>query len=315
MKFLNIIMVVCTSCLLLVGGCKSKKDKEDTLHKKRPASPAIKSVKTYLSVSDSAHLKPKETLTQADDYNDKGFKIKHTQYVGDSGAVEYVTTTEVDKNGNAIKTHTIYTAGHVENTETNQYDKDNHKIKTDFTTGDGNYGTHEYKFDKNGKIVQWDWYEKGRLVAKKITLITYDKDDHIVENIDEDIRNGHDTVIEGHETYTYDSATGLQTGSFILYGAAKNIPLEIIEDQYDSLHNKILEIHYERDSMGKLKPNTRVMNVFNEFGEITQSSTFKDGQVQSVTDNVYDNYGHLIEATTKEGGISRKIRYVYEFWK
>lgn len=92
-----------------------------------------------------------------------------------------------------------------------------------------------------------------------------------------------------------------------------DVPLEIVESQYDTAGNKILEIHYERDSIGKLKPNTRIINVFNEYGEIKQSVVFKDNKEQSTTDNTYDQYGHLIESKVKDASGVKKTRTVYEF--
>lgn len=302
-------------CCLSIWSCKNKptaKEDFDKYHKKRPLSPTIKSIKTYASTADSTHIKPAESLAQAEEYDSKGQKIKLTHYIGDSGAIDYITTYQYDDKGNAIQTHSVFPFDHSESTEKNTYDNKNHVIKTEWTKSDGNYGTHEYKFDSHGAMIQWDSYEKGHFMVTRLYPMIYDKDDHLIESFAKETHGSKDTMVQGHEKYSYDSVNNLEAAKMVLYGDAV---LEIVESQYDTSRNKILEIYYERDTSGKLKRNTRIMNVYNEYGEITSSTTFKDGKVQSVTENKYDNYGHLIESSITEGGAIKKTRNVYEFYK
>jgi YD repeat-containing protein len=314
---MNIIFKILSAFLLLgllITGCKQKRDykaEAEKLHKKRPASPPIKSIKTYNFQSDSLNRNSKEELAQVEDYNAKGLKTKVTHYT-DSNQVDYITDYSYDDRGNAIKTHSVFPLAKYESTEVNTYDKDKHLVKTEWSRTDGSAGVHEYKYDKQGKMERWDWFEKGQFVISRLYPFIYDDEGRPVESFYKETKNNRDTAVQGHEKYTYDSITGLESGKFVLYG---DIPLEIVENQYDKNRNKILEIHYERDSTGKLSPNTRVMNVFNEYGEVTESNVYKDKKLQSTVDNTYDDYGHLIEAVTKEGNTSKIVRYQYEFYK
>jgi hypothetical protein len=313
---MRVILKLVPSLLVLIlvfGSCSHRRDykaEAEKLHKKRPASPNIKSLKTYILETDSTNPNAKERLTQVEEYNPKNQKIKLTHY-NDSGKVDYITDYAYDDQGNIIKQHTVYPIEKYESTDINTYDKDKHLLKTEWTRTDGGSGRHEYKYDKEGKMDQWDWYEKGHFVISRLYPFIYDKEGRPVESFYKETSNNKDTSVQGHEKYVYDSATGLESGKFVMYG---DVPIEIVESQYDKNRNKILEIYYLADSTGKLAPSTRVMNIFNEYGEITESATYKGKRLFSTTTNTYDQYGHLIETVTKEGDVTRKVRYVYEFY-
>src|ERR1039458_3319633 len=141
----NLILLIAGS--LMLSGCGHKKINKfdfDKFHKKRPASPLIKSIKTYQATADSAHPKASEILTEEVEYNDKGWKAKETYYSQDSGKIDYFTGTNYDDNGNAIETHTEYPSTHYESTEKNTYDNDKHVITTDWTRTDGNGRSEEH---------------------------------------------------------------------------------------------------------------------------------------------------------------------------
>jgi len=300
---------------LVISGCKHKRGSGfdfDKYHKKHAVSPVIKSLKTYITTTDSAHPNAPEILTSSVDFNAKGLKTKETHYTEDSGKIEYSTETKYDDNRNAIETHSVYPASKYESTEKNTYDKDKHLISTDWSRTDGTSGKHEYKYDSHGKMIKWDWFEKGKFVISRLYFYAYDKNDRPVECICKETKNNRDTTTDCHEKYAYDSVTGLQSGKIVMI--ENNVPLEIVEDQYDSTGNKIIEIHYERDSVGKLKPDMRTINIFNEFGDITQSVVYKGTAQQSTTDNKYDKYGHLIESITKDATGIHKTRNLYEYY-
>ncbi len=303
------------SLSLILSGCKHKDASGFDFykyHKKHPESPVVKSLKTYNTNSDSAHPNAKEILTSSVEFNSKGLKIKETHYTEDSGKIDYSTITKYDDNGNAIETHSVYPASNYETTEKNTYDKDTHLLATDWSRTDGTSGRHEYKYDSHGKMIKWDWFEKGKFVISRLYYYNYDKEDRPIECVCKETKNNKDTTSDCHETYAYDSVTGLQSGKIVMI--ENDVPLEIIEDQYDSTGNKIIEIHYERDSVGKLKPDTRTINIFNEFGDVTQSVVYKGTTQQSAMDNKYDNYGHLIESVTRDATGTKKTRNDYQFY-
>src|ERR1017187_30802 len=289
---------------IILSGCGYKKTGKfdfDKYHKKRPASPAVKSIKTYQTLTDSAHPNSAEMLLSEVEYSVRGLKWKETYYIPDSGKIDYFTVTNYDNNGNAIETHTEYPSTHYESTEKNSYDNDKHVLTTDWTRTDGNgqsSGRHDYKYDSHGKMIKWDVFEKGKFVTCRIYEYIYDDQGRPVESFCKETKNNKDTSVDCHEKYAYDSITGRESGKIVLI--ENEVPLEIIESQYDTAGNKILEIQYERDSIGKLKPDTRIINVFNEYGEGRQSVTFKDNKEQSTSDNTYDDYGHLIETRVKD---------------
>ncbi len=300
---------------LVLAGCKHKEGSHFDFykyHKKHPESPVVKSLKTYVTNSDTAYPKASEILSSSNEFNAKGWKTKETHYTEDSGKMEYTTATKYDDNGNAIETHSVYPASNYESTEKNTYDKDKHLLSTDWTRTDGTSGRHEYKYDDHGKMIRWDWFEKGKFVVSRLYYYVYDKEDRPIECVCKETKNNKDTTTDCHETYAYDSVTGLQSGKIVLI--ENNVPLEIVESQYDSTGNKIIEIHYERDSVGKLIPDTRTINIFNEYGDVTQSVVYKGTTQQSTTENKYDQYGHLIESITKDATGIHKIRNVYEYY-
>lgn|GEM_PF-4856285 len=308
----SILVIICS---LVFFGCKTKSGSHfdfDKYHKKHTPSPTIKSLNTYVTSTDSANPNAKEILTVATEFNSKGLKTKETHYTEDSGKVEYTTETKYDDNGNAIETHSVYPISNYESTEKNTYDKDKHLIATDWSRTDGTSGRHEYKYDSHGKMVRWDWFEKGKFVISRLYYYNYDKEGRPIESICKETKNNKDTTTDCHETYAYDSVTGLESGKIVLI--ENDVPLEIVESQYDSTGNKIMEIRYERDSTGKLVPDTRTLNIFNPFGDITQSTSYKGNKQQSITDNTYDQYGHLIESVTKTDSGTKKTRNVYTFY-
>jgi len=303
-------------CALVFFGCKNKSGSHfdfDKYHKKHEKSPTVKLFKTYVTNTDSANPNAKEILTVATEYNSKGLKTKETHYTEDSGKIEYTTETKYDDNGNAIETHSVYPISNYESTEKNTYDKDKHLLSTDWSRTDGTSGRHEYKYDSHNKMVRWDWFEKGKFVISRLYYYNYDKEDRPIECICKETKNNKDTQTDCHEKYAYDSITGLESGKIVLI--ENEVPLEIVESQYDSSGDKIMEIHYDRDSVGKLLPDARTINIFNEFGDIKQSVVFKGDKQQSTSDNTYDQYGHLIESVTRTDTGTQRTRNVYEFYK
>jgi hypothetical protein len=308
-RTIGVLLLFCTIAL----SCKHKsaeKDDFDKYHKKRPVSPVVKSIKSYVCITDSANPKCREGANTTEEYDAKGQKTKLTQYIGDSGKVQYITTYKYDGKGNAIETHTETPSDNSWSTEKNTFDDDKHIVKTEWGRSDGGTGTHEYKFDALGHMSRWDWNEKGQVVTRLYPM-TYDKNDHIIESYAKKIQTTKDTIIEGHEKYTYDSATGKESGKVVFLN---DIPLEVLETHYDSAHNKIMEIDRERDTTGRMEART-ILYFYNEYGEVTRTQVFKYGKVQSASQNTYDNYGHLTESITTEGGSVKKTRYVYEFYK
>ena len=312
MKSLSLFVL----CALFFFSCKNKSGSHfdfDKYHKKHEKSPTVKSLKTYNTTTDSANPNPKEIMIAATEYNSKGLKIKETHYTEDSGKVEYTTETKYDDNDNAIETHSVFPIANYESTEKNTYDKDKHLLYTDWSRTDGLSGKHEYKYDSHDKMIQWDWFEKGKFVISRLYYYNYNKDGKPVECICKETKNNKDTSTDCHEKYAYDSITGLESGKIVLI--ENEVPLEIVESQYDSAGDKIMEIHYGRDSVGKLMPDARTINIFNEFGDIKQSVVFKGTKQESITDNTYDQYGHLIESITKTDRGIKRMRNVYEFYK
>ena len=301
---------------LVFFGCKNKSGSHfdfDKYHKKHDKSPVIKSLKTYATTTDSTNPNPKEILNVSTEFNSKGLKTKETHYTEDSGKVEYTTETKYGDNDNAIETHSVFSIANYESTEKNTYDKDKHLLFTDWSRTDGLTGRHEYKYDSHDKMIRWDWFEKGKFIISRLYYYNYNKDGKPIECICKETKNNKDTSTDCHEKYAYDSITGLESGKIVLI--ENEVPLEIVESQYDSAGDKIIEIHYDRDSVGKLMPDGRTINIFNEFGDIKQSVVFKGAKQQSTTDNTYDQYGHLIESVTKTEMGTKRTRNVYEFYK
>jgi hypothetical protein len=312
----NFLKILAVLMLLMVSStaCRHKRDykaEAEKLHKKHPASPLLKSLKTYSSITDSAHPNPVEMLVQDEAYDNKGRRIKLIHYT-DSGKIEFTTNYTYDDKGNIIQTHNIFPGDSSETTQKNTYDKDNHLVKTDWTSSKGSYGKNEFQYDKYGKMERMDAYEKGKFVITRLYPFVYDEDGRPLEGFDKETSNNKDTSVQGHRKYTYDSLTGFESGEFVMYG---DVPIEIVESHYDKNRDKIMEIHYQSDSTGQLSPHTRIMNVFNEFGEITETQVYKDKMLESTTTNTYDTYGHLVATETREGDSIKKTRYEYTYQK
>lgn len=313
MKRLYFLILISTLGAMLPA-CKNHKkpaEEVDTWHKKRPKSPPVKTVKTYeLTYTDSTGLAtPKaDTLVQLEEYDRNNHKTHMVHYTEPAYEIFYTS----DANGNYTYTKTVY-PDKSEATETRTYDKDNHPLTTDWKNADS-YGKHVYTYDEYGNMVKWDWYEKGQFVVSRIYSNIYDANGHTIENFYKETRNNKDTSLMSHEAYDYDSATGKQLHKLVYFN---NSPLAMEEYFYNKNRDRILEVHYELDSngQGKLVAAERVMNTYNEYGELTQSKLFRYNQLQYTTDNTYDQYGHLILSKQhfSNGSIVR-TRYEYQYY-
>src|SRR5665213_2075416 len=111
MKLSFKVLLLIISGAVILSGCGHKKAAKfdfDKYHKKRFASPGIKSIKTLVTNTDSAHPKASEILTEEVAYNDKGWKTKETYYSADSGKIEFTSSYTYDDKGNVTKTDLDY---------------------------------------------------------------------------------------------------------------------------------------------------------------------------------------------------------------
>jgi hypothetical protein len=306
--------------LILIGmlgavlpACKHHKkttEEVDTWHKKRPKAPPVKTVKTYEtffadSVQQGGQIK--DTLVQVEEFDKNDHKTHMVHYTEPRYEIFYTS----DANGNYTFTRTVY-PDKSEATETRTYDKDNHPLTVEWKNTESN-GKHVYTYDEYGNMSRWDWYEKGQFVVSRLYPNIYDDNGHILESFYKETRNNRDTSLMSHEAYDYDSVTGKQTHKVVYMN---NSPLAMEEYFYNKSRDRIMEVHYELDTNGegKLVAAERVMNTYNEYGELTQTKLFRFNQLQYTTDNTYDQYGHLILSEQHfANGTTVRTRYEYTY--
>lgn len=308
-----IVIVLLGAALPACKHHKKPAEEADTWHKKRPKSPPVKTVKTYSAVymKDSLTGKPQgatDTLVQVEEFDKNNHKVHMTHYAQPAYEIFYTS----DANGNYTYTRTVY-PDKSEATETRTYDKENHPLTTDWKNADS-YGKHIYTYDENGNMSRWDWYEKGQFVVSRLYPNVYDDNGRLIESFYKETRNNHDTTLMSHEAYDYDSITGKQQHKVVYMN---NSPLAMEEYFYNKNRDRILEVHYELDSngQGRLVPAERIMNSYDEYGELTESKFYRYNKLQYTITNTYDQYGHqIISEEQFANGIIQRTRYEYQYW-
>jgi hypothetical protein len=314
LKRYNFLFVFIFCLLAGFYSCKRNKqsaaEEKNPHHKPRPESPIVKSIKKY-GISARTGT---DTLLQVEEFDEKGYKIRFIKYDAGGGGMEYETQYTNNSDGKPVRTVTKYADGSVD-TEENEYNSDGKVTSTKWQRSDGTSGKHEYKFDDNGTIIQWDWFEKDHFVMSRLYPTTYNDEGKPLESFYKETTNNRDTTTVNHYQYAYDEKNRLVRK----LSMENDLPLALEEYIYDTLGNKIIEIFYEPDSLssGTLVLGHKQLNVYNEYGELTQYKTaMGKGDLELTVSNKYDDFGHLIETIYDYApGFYRKERIVYEYWK
>lgn len=289
---------------------KHKKSLPD-LHKKRPASPVLKSIKHYITDTTGT-----EMLYEVEEFDKQGHKVRQIRYQAND-TMDFEALYTPNEKGNPEKTVTRYLDGTTD-TELHTYGENGKAVKTEWTRSDGTRGRHEYRYDDKDSLVQWDRYENGKFILTQLWPNVYDENDRVIESWYKETSNGKDTSTRQHWVYSYDSL-GRLTHRQALRGAA----LESVEEYYyDSMNDVIMMVEYGLDTLkpGRYIPQKRTINSYNEYGELLTSQILDaQGKEMEQTENEYDQYGHLVKsviATTTENGktIVQKHRWEYSYY-
>jgi hypothetical protein len=228
------------------------------------------------------------------------------------------STYTYNSNGDQIEARTKDMHDSSELIQNYVYDKDKHISKMDWKKSDHTFGSYSYKYDAKGEVKEMEVYQDGAFMYIQTTPTVYSRSGKVLEVKTLVTHNTKDTTMDSRVVYGYDTLDRLIA---VEHFDSHDFPESAEEYVLDSVDNRIMEIHSaaEIDSSnggGKLTPVLRVLNVFNPFGDITQSTVYKTRLGLYYTLNKkYDEYGHLIDAEFKySDDKTRHERYVYEYF-
>ena len=307
------LLLIFSAALIFFSACKHKNAERPDLHKKHSPSPQIKQLSTYIKDDKTGA----EYLSQQEYYDQQGHKLK-VQHYNEKAKLIDETNYTYNSNGDQTEARSKDMHDSSELIQTYVYDKDKKISKMDWKKSDHTFGSYVYKYDSKGEVKEMEVYQDGAFMYTQVNQNQYSKSGKILEGKTLTTRNTKDTLLDNRIVYGYDSLERLiAIERFDLHDFPESAEQYVL----DSMDNKVMEIQSvamldSSQGGGKLSPVLRVLNVFNEYGDLTQSTVYKAEQGLYYTLNKkYDEYGHLINAQFKYADDkTRQERYVYEYY-
>lgn len=256
----------------------------------RPAAPPMSERTEYLVDSTG-----KRQLHLLERYNEQGQLIFTAAFLsnGDTAEIHYITPGKGrDK---PIAEITIDKIKRRQLEEKFSYVKDTILSRVDWAEKDadgeiGNAGYRVYEQDKDGKPLRMTFYMNGAELGKQVMRRDY-MNGLPVEEAMYQLMPGTDSILKTKTSYAYDSI-----GRLVAQVNAGQQGVESMERyEYDSLNNRILEISNipAANFQGELEPYVKLLNTFNKYGEIVQSSMMLRDKLNYAIYYTYDDYGNL----------------------
>lgn|GEM_PF-6804476 len=277
-------------------------------NKKHKVAPAKFYEISYLKADSSTQ----EFISEIDSYNVDGKLIYSLSINNSTDTAILMTYKYVGDKLNSKNSHN-YNSGEIIS-ESFEYDSDGKVTRTKWINQQGDVGTNVFAYDDYANQISLTMYKgSDKLVEQVMRTVTNDVGLTLESERMDALPNG-DTLHVGMYSYIYDSLgrVALKT-EFGKDGAL----VKIDQNMWDNNNNNIVQIsNYPDTVLGSDKTLSRikVLNVYNEFGDIIRANVFEYNIPILTTQYTYNEYGETVKLidTDKDGRqriVRKEIKY------